>query len=80
MGALGAKQKNADLGQVRVLAPQYALPSYAGVRLDSDGRFQKFLQRWSEYNRANGNISEWLTSAMASVGITASVIPPDIQF
>ena len=80
MGALGAKQKNAELGQIRVLTPQYALPSYAGVRLDSDGRFQKFLQRWSEYNRANGNITEWLTTSMDSVGINASTIPPDVQF
>jgi polar amino acid transport system substrate-binding protein len=77
MGILGAKQKNPDLGQVRVLAPQYALPSYAGVRLDADGRFQKFLQKWSEYNRANGNIAEWLTHAMESVGIA---IPPEVQF
>lgn len=80
MGILGAKQKNAELGQVRILAPQYALPSYAGVRVDSDGRFQKFLQRWSEYNRANGNITDWLTRSMESVGIAASTIPPEIQF
>jgi hypothetical protein len=40
------------------------------MRLDADGRFQKFLQRWSEYNRANGNISEWLIGA--TVGRDAS--------
>ena len=80
MGILGAKVKNADLGPVRVLTPNYALPSYAGVRLDSDGRFQKFLQRWAEYNRGNGNITEWLTGNMTSVKITPDVIPPDIQF
>ena len=27
--------------------PADALPSYAGVRVNSDRRFQKFLQRWS---------------------------------
>ncbi len=80
MGILGAKQKNPDLGQVRMLTPQYALPSYAGMRLDSDGRFQKFLQRWSEYNRANGNITQWLLHSMASVGIDVSTLPPEIQF
>ena len=80
MGILGAKQKNADLGPVRVLNPSYSLPSYAGVRLDSDGRFQKFLQRWAEYNRGNGNITEWLTNNMAAAGITPDVIPPDLQF
>jgi hypothetical protein len=61
------------------MTPQYALPSYAGVRLD-DGRFQKFLQRWTEYNKANGNINFWLTGAMDSIGIKASDIPPDVQF
>jgi polar amino acid transport system substrate-binding protein len=79
MGVLGALQKNPDFGALHLMAPQYALPSYAGVRLD-DGRFQKFLQRWSEYNRANGNISEWLTHAMESIGIKPSTIPPEVQF
>ena len=80
MGILGAKQKNPDLGKVRMLTPPYALPSYAGMRLDSDGRFQKYVQRWSEYNRANGNITEWLTHAMVSVGIDPSSLPPEVQF
>jgi ABC-type amino acid transport substrate-binding protein len=80
MAILAGKQKNPDLGQIRILTPQYALPSYAGVRLDADGRFQKFLQKWSEYNRANGNITEWLTHAMESVGIPPSSIPPEVQF
>ncbi len=79
MGSLGARQKNPRLGEVRLMTPQYALPSYAGVRLD-DGRFQKFLQKWSEYNRANGNISSWLTSAMESIGINPDTIPPEVQF
>jgi polar amino acid transport system substrate-binding protein len=62
------------------MTPSYALPSYAGTRLDGDGRFQKFLQRWSEYNRANGNITQWLTDSVGSIGITAADIPPDVQF
>ena len=61
------------------MTPQYALPSYAGVRLD-DGRFQKFLQKWSEYNKANGNINYWLTSAMESIGIKPDDVPPEVQF
>lgn len=79
MGILGAKSKNKNLGAVHLMTPQYALPSYAGVRLD-DGRFDKFLQRWSEYNKANGNINEWLTSNMTKIGIDLSVIPPEVQF
>ncbi|HTC09385.1 MAG TPA: transporter substrate-binding domain-containing protein [Acetobacteraceae bacterium] len=80
MGSMGAMHKNPQLGPVHVMTPSYALPSYAGTRLDGDGRFQKFLQRWSEYNRANGNITQWLTDSVGSIGITAADIPPDVQF
>jgi polar amino acid transport system substrate-binding protein len=79
MGILGAHAKNSATGAVHLMTPDYALPSYAGMRLD-DGRFQKFLQRWVEYNRANGNINYWLTSAMDSIGIKPSDIPPEVQF
>jgi polar amino acid transport system substrate-binding protein len=79
MGILGAKAKNASLGDVHLMTPQYALPSYAGVRLD-DGRFQKYLQKWSEYNKANGNINYWLTSSMESIGIKPDQIPPEVTF
>ena len=41
------KQKNPQLGDLVFPQPANALPSYAGIRVDSDGRFQKFLQRWS---------------------------------
>jgi len=79
MGILGAHAKNPATGAVHLMTPQYALPSYAGVRID-DGRFQKFLQKWSEYNKANGNINYWLTSAMESIGIKGDDIPPEVQF
>ncbi len=79
MGILGARAKNAQLGALHLMTPNYALPSYAGVRLD-DGRFQKFLQKWSEYNRGNGNISLWLTTAMETIGIKLETIPPEVTF
>jgi polar amino acid transport system substrate-binding protein len=79
MGALGARAKNPKLGKLHLMTPNYALPSYAGVRLD-DGRFQKFLQRWVEYNRGNGNINYWLTSSMESIGIKPDQIPPEVTF
>ncbi len=79
MGSMGARAKNPKLGKLHMMTPNYALPSYAGVRLD-DGRFQKFLQRWVEYNRGNGNITYWLTSSMESIGIKADSIPPEVTF
>jgi hypothetical protein len=50
------------------------------MRLDADSRFQKFMQRWSEYNRANGNIPEWLIGALDQYGIPRESLPKDIQF
>jgi len=79
MGILGARAKNPSMSEVHLMTPNYALPSYAGVRLD-DGRFQKFLQRWVEYNRGNGNITYWLTTSMESVGIKLDQIPPEVTF
>jgi polar amino acid transport system substrate-binding protein len=79
MGVMGARAKNSKLGELHLMTPNYALPSYAGMRLD-DGRFQKFVQRWVEYNRGNGNINLWLTSSMESIGIKPEQIPPEVTF
>ena len=79
MAIMGARAKNAKLGPLHLMTPNYALPSYAGMRLD-DGRFQKFVQRWVEYNRGNGNINYWLTSSMESIGIKPESIPPEVTF
>lgn len=80
LGGLAAKQKNANLGDVIAPTPQLALPSYAGLRIDSDGRLQKFMQRWAEFNRANGNVTEWLLKALEERGITRDMIPSGQQF
>jgi len=79
MGIMGARAKNAKMGALHLMTPNYALPSYAGMRLD-DGRFQKFVQRWVEYNRGNGNINFWLTSSMESIGIKPDQIPAEVTF
>lgn len=80
LDGLVAKHKNPQVGTLTFPQPSYALPSYAGMRLDADGRFQKFMQRWSEYNRANGNVTEWLISALEQYGIPRDSLPKDIQF
>jgi len=80
LDGLATKHKNPNVGNLLFPQPSYALPSYAGMRLDSDSRFQKFLQRWSEYNRANGNITEWLVGALEQYGIPRDSLPKDISF
>lgn len=80
LDGLVTKQKNPQLGDLVFPQPANALPSYAGIRIDSDGRFQKFLQRWSEYNRANGNVAQWLIGALAKYGVDPATIPSDTQF
>jgi len=80
LDSLVTKLKNPNVGELMFPTPSYALPSYAGMRLDADGRFQKFLQRWSEYNRANGSISEWLIGALEQYGVPRESLPKDVQF
>ncbi len=80
LDGLVTKQKNPEVGDLVFPVPPNALPSYAGMRIDSDGRFQKFMQRWAEYNRANGNVAEWLIGALGKYGVSRSTIPSDIQF
>jgi polar amino acid transport system substrate-binding protein len=80
LDGLAAKHKNPNVGELMFPQPSYALPSYAGMRLDSDGRFQKFVQRWAEYNRANGNITDWLIGALEQYGIPRASLPRDINF
>ena len=80
LDGLVTKQKNPQLGDLVFPQPPNALPSYAGIRIDSDGRFQKFMQRWAEYNRANGNVAQWLVGALEKYGVSPSTIPADIQF
>ena len=80
LDGLVTKQKNPQLGDMVFPQPPNALPSYAGLRIDSDGRLQKFMQRWAEYNRANGNVAEWLIEALGKYGVDRSTIPTDIQF
>jgi polar amino acid transport system substrate-binding protein len=80
LDSLVTKLKNPSVGELMFPTPSYALPSYAGMRLDADGRFQKFLQRWAEYNRANGNISEWLIGALEQYGVPRDSLPKDVQF
>jgi len=80
LDGLVTKQKNPQLGDLVFSQPANALPSYAGIRMDSDGRFQKFMQRWSGYNRANGNVAQWLIGALEKYGVSPATIPVDIQF
>ena len=45
-----AKVKNPGLGDFVNPTPRVALPGYIGMRLEDDQRFQKFLNRWAEWN------------------------------
>lgn len=77
---LAAKAKGPALGEIVVPTPQYATPSYAGVRYDSDGRFVKFLQRWAENARFMGKTKGWIVDAVVAAGAKESDIPAGIEF
>jgi polar amino acid transport system substrate-binding protein len=84
MGALfdilAAKGKGPVLGAMVIPKPEYATPSYAGIRFDDDNRFAKFIQRWADYRRAMGNMDEWIIEALVSTGSKREDIPPGVKF
>ena len=70
MGGLMAKARNPDLGEFVQPTPVRSLPSYAGVRHDTDKMFRDFIERWAEYNRLLGHVETWLKKSMSTVGVT----------
>ena len=50
LASMVMKVKNPGLGEFVNPTPRIALPGYIGMRLEDDARWQKFLNRWAEWN------------------------------
>ena len=50
LASMVMKVKNPGLGDFVNPTPRIALPGYIGMRLEDDSRWQKFLNRWAEWN------------------------------
>lgn len=72
------KNRNSDLGILNYPQPNVAMPGYIGVRMESDLRFQKFLQKWGEWNTNMGYNEERFRRHLAAAGVTE--IPESVRF
>jgi len=57
--------------------PRVALPGYIGLRLEDDQRWQKFLDRWSEWNILLGHNERRMREALAKDGLE---VPSTVSF
>jgi polar amino acid transport system substrate-binding protein len=69
LASMVMKQKNPALGDFVNPKPRVALPGYIGLRLEDDQRWQKFLDRWSEWNILLGHNERRMREALAKDGL-----------
>lgn len=72
------KSRNPDLGVLNYPEPHVAMPGYVGLRQETDQRFQKFLQRWAEWNVNMGYNEDRFRRHLAAAGVTE--IPDSVSF
>ena len=77
LNSMVAKAKNPGLGDFVNPTPRVALPGYIGLRLDDDQRWQKFLNRWAEWNILLGHNEARMKAALAREGLE---IPSTVSF
>ena len=73
-------KSNPAFGNITFPTPIKSLPSSAGMRKDGDGRFHRFMQKWAEENRTNGNTKKWITSSVRLAGLNPDDLPPELGF
>ena len=77
LASMVMKQKNPALGDFMNPKPRVALPGYIGLRLDDDQRWQKFLNRWAEWNILLGHNERRMREALAKDGLE---VPSTVSF
>lgn len=78
LASMIAKQKNPGLGDFINPTPRVALPGYIGLRMEEDNRWQKFLDRWAEWNILLGHNERRMKESLKTAGIDE--IPPTVSF
>ena len=78
LASMVAKVKNPGLGDFVNPKPRIALPGYIGLRLEDDQRWQKFLNRWAEWNIMLGYNEKRMKESLKTLGIDE--IPPTVSF
>ena len=78
LASMVMKAKNPGLGDFVNPTPRMALPGYIGMRLEDDARWQKFLNRWAEWNIVLGHNETRMRAALKTLGIDE--IPSTVSF
>src|SRR6187431_2457328 len=78
LNSMVAKSKNPGLGDFVNPKPRVALPGYIGLRMEDDARWQKFLNRWAEWNILLGHNEARMKAALKTMGIEE--IPSTVSF
>jgi polar amino acid transport system substrate-binding protein len=78
LASMVAKLKNPGLGDFVNPTPRIALPGYIGMRLEDDARWQKFLNRWAEWNVMLGYNEARMKASLKTLGIDE--IPSTVSF
>ena len=78
LASMVMKVKNPGLGDFVNPTPRIALPGYIGMRLEDDARFQKFLNRWAEWNIGLGLNEARMRKSLKTLGIDE--IPSTVSF
>ena len=78
LASMVMKTKNPGLGDFVNPTPRVALPGYIGLRLEDDQRWQKFLNRWSEWNMLLGHNETRMKASLKTMGIEE--IPSTVSF
>jgi polar amino acid transport system substrate-binding protein len=78
LASMVAKAKNPGLGDFVNPTPRIALPGYIGMRLEDDSRWQKFLNRWAEWNIMLGYNEARMRASLKTLGIDE--IPSTVSF
>lgn len=78
LSSMVAKSKNPGLGDFVNPTPRVALPGYIAIRLEDDARWQKFLNRWAEWNILLGHNEQRMKASLGTLGITE--IPSTVSF
>jgi polar amino acid transport system substrate-binding protein len=77
---LTAVKKNPELGKFMMLHhPTVKLPTCMGIQMETDKRWQNFLNAWVDYNRGIEQIRQWLYDGLAINGVKPEDIPADVE-
>lgn len=78
--ALAALKRSPQIGRLLVPTPFLRAAFCPALPYDEDRRFRGVVDAWGEENRGNGQIRDWIMTALGKLGIEPGELPPDLSF